>query len=180
MYAIGGRFINGSGFVSSAITWVTNSLWDHFEFWFDEELMALAISILFKHGMPTDYPKEGGYLGAHAGSGIQFRPLNYCTPTRERRYKRPVTPEIFEAFVVAAFKRIGTPYAYTVIGKLLIHNRELTPNTREICSEFGFLAPAEAGFYFLNSEIEYASFITPEILHISPKWMGYCVYKFPT
>lgn len=189
-FYIGGRVVNSAGFVSSSINWVTSSLWDHFEFWFPAEQMALVKSILAKHGMPTNHPDEGGYLGAHAGDGIQFRALDYAVPTRERRYQYPISPRdaarnrttveaLFEAFVVAAFKRVGTPYAYSDIAALLFHTRALTPLTREICSEFGFLAPAEVGIFFLNAEVDYASLITPETLHLSPLWMGNCKYIFP-
>jgi hypothetical protein len=188
LFYIGGRFVNSAGIVSAGIDWVTSSLWDHYEFWFPSEQMALVKAILVKHGMPANYPEEGGYLGAHAGSGIQFRALNYLTPTRERRYKKPITLEeannagmtieaLFEAFVVAVFKRVGTPYAMSDIMALLFHTRKLTPLTREICSEFGFVAPAEVGIYFLNAELEYAPLITPETLHLSPRWMGHCVYS---
>ena len=191
LFYIGGRFIDTPGIISFDITWETSSLWDHFEFWFDAEQMALVKAILAKHGMPFNYPDEGGYLGAHAGSGIQFRALNYLTVTRENRYKKPITQEetdrlgkttaeVFESFVVAAFKRVGTPYAISDIVALLFHTRKLTPLTREICSEFGILAPAEAGIYFLNCEIAYDPLITPETLHLSPLWMGNCVYSFPS
>jgi hypothetical protein len=163
------------------ITWGTNSLWDHYEFWFDEELIAAAIAILKAHAMPFwGFPTEGGYLGAHAGKGIQFRPLNYCTPTREKRYKVPCTDAQFEAFVVNAFAKIGTPYNYEDIAGLLFHNRKLTPESREICSEFGFEQFARAAVWMLNSEIDYAPLVTPEMLHLSPLWMRHCEYSFPS
>jgi len=200
LYYIGGRFVNSPGIIGFGISWVTSSLWDHFEFWFDAEQMALVKSILTKYGMPlgtldkngvfTPYSDEGGYVGAHIGDGIQFRSLNYLTVSRERRYKKPITQteadvvgktieEIFEGFVVSVFKRVGTPYATDDIAAIFFHTRKLTPLTREICSEFGLLAPAENGIFFLNCDLEYSPLITPETLHLSNLWMRHCVYSYP-
>lgn len=191
MQYIGGRVINSPGLVSKAINWVTASLWDHFEFWIDAEMMVKIIVILKAHGMPCDYPAEGGYLGAHAGTGIEFRPLNYCVPSREKRYQWPCTDKQFEAWVVSAFGKIGTPYNYLDIGIIFFHLRKLTSDTREICSEFGFAECAKAAqvetephlvklMWLLNVELDYAPLITPETLHLSPVLMGNCKYSYPS
>jgi len=192
LYYIGGRFVNSKGIISFGIDWETSSLWDHFEFWFDAEQMALIRSILAKHNIPIPkgFSDLGGYVGAHIGDGIQFRDLNYLEVDREKRYKKPITQqeagvigksveEIFEGFVVSVFSRIGTPYATSDILAIFLHTRKLTPLTREICSEFGLLAPAENGIFFLNCEISYAPLITPETLHLSSLWMRHCVYSSP-
>jgi len=70
------RFINHRGFIGRSINWVTNSLWCHTE----------ALS-----------PDSPEWIGAHAGTGVQARPLDWCKPSLERRYAVPVTPSGFVA-----------------------------------------------------------------------------------
>ena len=184
MSNLGIRYINGSDFIAKGIDWVTDSLWDHAEFWFDAEAMAVVLAILTKHGMSTDgLPAEGGYLGAHAGSGIQFRPLDYCIPTRERRYKLACMDAQFESLVVSAFGKRGTQYNYLGILGILTRLRKLSSNVREFCSEFCFDETFKVKIFMLNALDEYRNLITPESLHESPLHMpafgGLCTYEFP-
>jgi hypothetical protein len=184
MAHVGIRYINGSDFIAKGIDWVTHSLLDHAEFWFDAESMAVVLVILSKHGMSTEgLSPEGGYLGAHAGSGIQFRPLDYCVPTWERRYKLSCTDENFEALVVSAFGKIGTGYNYLGIGGILLRMRKMTSDIREFCSEFCFDETFKVGIFMLNAREHYKNLITPESLHLSPLHMpafgGHCTYSFP-
>jgi hypothetical protein len=177
MARLGMRFINSPGLVSAGIDWVTDSLWDHAEFWFDAEMMAAALAILIKHGMSIKglFP-EGGYLGAHAGAGIQFRALNYCVPSRERRYALTCTDEQFEKFVVSAFGKIGVLYNYLGIVGILVRKRKLSSDSREFCSEYCFDEMFRIGIEMLNARDQYRNLITPEILHLSKDLIGHCTY----
>lgn len=151
------RFINGSDLIGKGIDWVTNSLWDHVEI----------------------QTPEGTYIGAHAGGGIQERPADYCTPTRERRYAIPCTDEQLATILASARKDIGVPYDFLDIAGLLFHNRKLHHDSREICSEFVYQKAWVGGILMLNALPEYSHLITPETLHLSPLLIGRCTYSFP-
>ena len=148
------RFINGTGFVSNAIDWVTNSLWSHVEF------------------ITPD-----GYLGAHAGSGIQLRPLDYCRPTRERRYAIPCTEAQRESILADATKDIGMPYDLLDCVGLALHNRNLTSLNKEICSEWVYRKLWNQNILMLNCVEGFAHLITPEAIHLSPLLLNHCYYE---
>jgi uncharacterized protein YycO len=150
------RFVNSDDFVGKAIDWVTFSLWDHTEI----------------------QTADGGYIGAHAGSGVQERPANYCTPSRERRYTLDVTQEQYDKIFAFAKSKVGTPYNYRDIVGLFIHH-DITSQHREICSMFVFECFLAAGIQLLNVLPKYSNLVTPETLHLSPHWIGKCTYKFP-
>ena len=70
------RFIDESDIVSRLITWATNSLWCHTE----------ALSRDGQH-----------WIGAHSGTGVQSRPLDWCKNLRrEAKYSIPVTVDQYE------------------------------------------------------------------------------------
>lgn len=157
MAHLGIRFINSSDLIGKGIDWVTNSLWDHVEI----------------------QTPEGTYIGAHAGSGIQERPADYCKPTRERRYAIPCTDEQLAKILASARADIGIPYDYTDIVGLLLHDRGIRSDTREICSEFVCQVALDGGIAMLNVQREFCHLITPETLHLSPLLIGHCTYSFP-
>jgi hypothetical protein len=150
------RFINSPGLVSGAINWVTNSLWDHAEI----------------------ITESGSYIGAHAGSGIEDRPADYCIPIRERRYSIPCTQDQLDRAMSYARSKIGTPYDYKDIVGLLFHDRRLNSSSREICSAFTFDAAWAGGIMMLNCLPEFEYLITPETLHLSSCLIGNCTYDF--
>lgn len=151
------RFINTSGFVASIIDWDTNSLWDHAE-------------------IETD---SGTYIGAHAAGGVQERPANYCTPTRERRYAIPCSQAQLDRIMAYARSKIGTPYDYADIVGLLFRDRDLNSRGRDICSVFVLMAAMQGNLKMLNVLEGYSYLVTPEMLHLSPLLIGNCTYSFP-
>lgn len=157
MAHLGFRFINSSDLIGKGIDWVTNSLWDHVEI----------------------QTPEGTYIGAHAGSGIQERPADYCKPTRERRYAIPCTDEQLATILASARKDIGIPYDYLDILGLLFHDRKLHADSREICSEWTIQKAMDGAIWMLNVQREFTHLVTPEMLHLSPLLRGHCTYSFP-
>lgn len=151
------RFINTPGIVSALIDWEGNSLWDHVE-------------------IETD---TGTYIGAHAGGGIEERPANYCTPSRERRYSIPCSQAQLDLIMAKARSRIGTQYNLADIVGLAIHNRHFDDKQREICSEFTMECAEAGNLFLLNVEREFFFLVTPEMVHLSPLLRGNLSYAFP-
>lgn len=152
------RFIYCGGFVGKSILWTTNSLWSHVEFGTDK-----------------------GWLGAHAGSGIQERLPDYCRPQREAVYALPCTPDEETELLTWARSFIGTKYNYATIAGILFRNRHWTSPGRFICSQFvvdGLLQVFGAR-RVLNvlSDDKYTALITPETLHLSPIFVGHLLRK---
>lgn len=150
------RFINSDDFVSHAIDWVTNSLFDHVEM-----------------GTP-----EGTWIGAHAGSGIQERVANYCVPTRERRYALPCSDYQLATILASARRDIGIPYNYEGIIGLLLHSRNFTDEHRDFCSQW-MMKKSELfeDLALLNVAAGWEYLVTPETLHLSPKFRGHLVFS---
>lgn len=150
------RFIFEPDFVSRLIGWETNSLWCHTE----------ALS------------RDGqSWIGAHAGTGVQVRPLDYCKPTRERRYAIPVHERAADAAYAWLDGKIGTPYNYTDILGLALHARIGITDHEVICSALMLQFMQQSGLEPLNCLPQYAALITPETLHLSPLFIGRCIYK---
>jgi len=145
------RFIQGNGFISRAIAWVTNSYWSHTEL-----------------GTP-----EGTWIGAHAGSGVQERPADYCNPRLDYVYDIPCTQLQSDAVLRYARNAIGCRYNYLDILGLLIHHRKLTTPSRVICSQFVMDCLMTAGIRPLNCLSQYSHLITPQTLHLSPMLIGH-------
>ena len=145
------RFIYEPGIVSALIGWETNSLWCHTE----------ALS------------RDGkSWIGAHAGTGVQARPLDWVKPTREAVYAVPVTDEEAETANVWLESRIGTPYNYTDILGLAIHARIGLNRHEIICSAAMLEYLWKASQQPLNVLEGYEALITPETLHLSPIFIG--------
>lgn len=151
------RFVGGEGFVGRSIQWVTNSLFQHVEF-----------------GTP-----EGTWIGAHAGSGIQERAADYAQYSREFVYDVPATESQLSQLMIWARKQVGTKYNYADIVGLLIKHRRMTTPQRLICSQFCTLGLLEVygAARVLNVLGDYAYLVTPEMLHLSPLFVGRLVKK---
>lgn len=152
------RFIFEPGLISDLIEFATDSLWIHAE------------------GMNRTGDK---WVGAHAGTGVQARELDWCKPTRERRYEVTVTDEQFEAAMIWQESKIGEPYDYLDIFGLALHLRIGSSKKQTICSAFELGRYMAAGIYPLNCLENFTYMITPETLHLSPIFLGKCVYTFP-
>lgn len=155
------RFITETDLVSEAIRVVTFSEWSHVEFGPVDLKLAGPLWGMEPH-------LNFGYVGAHAGGGIQVRPLDYCTPSRERRYQLPVTDEQWAAVMTSVGKDIGkTSYDYLGCVGLFLHNRGLHVDSREICSEWVFQKLWDGGVMMLNVLPDYSHLVDPEKLHLS-------------
>lgn len=146
------RFITADGFISSAIRWVSSSLFSHVEF-----------------GTP-----QGTWIGAHTGDGVQERSSNYCTPTREYVYEIPVSQTLLNLHLGRIRGQIGTQYDNLDIVGMLIRRRTLASPHAVICSEFvsnELLAVFGARGY-LNVLPDFTHLITPETCHLSPLFVG--------
>ena len=146
------RFIRTHGFIGKAISYWTDSLFDHAEF-----------------GTP-----EGTWIGAHARSGVQERPANYCAPFRDYTYHIPCSVQKRNELLAWARSKIGTRYNFRDIVGLLIHNRTLTNPNRLICSQFvceGLLTVFGAK-RVLNVLPDFTYLVTPETMHLSPIFVG--------
>jgi hypothetical protein len=165
------RFITEDDIVSDIIRFDTNSRYSHVDV----------------AGIDEDIPIEElrktpdivtAWTGAHAGSGVQARPANYCTPTRERRYAIHI-PDKHQYADMMAYRQetINTKYDYLDIAGLLAH-LPLHDAHRTICSKFGFDVPAAGSLFLLNDQMGYDFLITPGMLHASPYFRGRCYYSF--
>lgn len=144
------RFIDEADWVSRAITWTTNSLWCHCE----------ALS------------SDGhAWIGAHTGTGVDRRPLDWCKPIRERRYAVPVSEKASQAAHNFLDSKIGVQYNYLDILGLALHKRTWSPG-RDICSQLMIEFMQAAGLMPLNVLPQYDALITPETLHLSPLFIG--------
>lgn len=151
------RFVTSDSFVSKSIRWATNSIFSHVEF-----------------GTP-----EGTWIGAHTGDGIQERPGNYSKPTRDYIYEIPCSQEQQDAHLERIRAAVGTKYDNWDIAGLLLHNRKLHTSNAAICSEFatGELLNVFGPYKVLNVLHEFTYLITPEMLHLSPIFVGRLVKK---
>lgn len=146
------RFIGSSDVVSHLIEWTTNSLWCHTE----------ALS------------RDGQcWVGAHAGTGVQARPLNWCKDTtRQAVYALPVSYDEYERAMTWLASKVGEPYDYKAIVGLALHNRVGYSDQELICSAFMTEWLMTAGLQPLNCLEHYSYLITPETLHLSPLFIG--------
>lgn len=149
------RFIDTSDLVSRLITWTTDSLWCHTE----------ALS------------RDGkSWIGAHSGTGIQARPLNWCKPIRESQYAVPVTESQYETAMTWLESKEGLPYDYEDIIGLAIHKRIGQSKSRVICSAAMLEFMMKADLLPLNCLEEFSYLITPETLHLSPLFIGKLIH----
>jgi hypothetical protein len=151
------RFIGEGDLVSRLIEWATGSLWCH-----------------------TEGLSRGGcsWIGAHAGSGVALRPLYWVTPRRERRYAIPVSQAAYDNAMTWLESQIGVKYDYLDCIGLAIRKRTWNPR-RLICSELMVEFMQAAGLAPLNVLPGFDALITPEVLHLSPIFIGRCVGQIP-
>jgi uncharacterized protein YycO len=149
------RFVTQGGFVSEAIRAVTFSEFSHAEI-----------------GTET-----GTWIGAHDDGGVQERPANYYNATFERRYAIPVGDEQYAAAMAYARSKIGTPYSFSDIAGLLFHKEWGEESHGLICSWFAFNVLSAAGIQALNVLPQYGYLVTPDTLHLSPIFIGKCIYE---
>jgi len=145
------RFINEPGIVSRLITWETDSLFCHTE------------------GLSRD---GNAWVGAHAHTGVEARPLDWCEPTFERRYAIPVGTVAYERAMAFMDSKIGLPYSYKDILGLALHKRIGYSDHELICSAFMLLWLQAAGLQPLNVLESFSYLVTPETLHLSPLLIG--------
>ena len=144
------RFIDEPGVISRLITWSTNSLWCHCE----------ALS------------SDGqAWIGAHSGTGVDRRPLDWIQPRRERRYAIPVAEHDAQAAYRWLDVQLGRKYNYLDILGLALHKRTWSPQ-RAICSQLMLEFMQQAGLQPLNVLPGFDALTTPEMLHLSPLFIG--------
>src|SRR5690348_272209 len=149
------RLIRTPGIVQTAISWWTNSMFDHVEF-----------------GVRNPDGSIHSWLGAHAQGGIEERIPNYCTPTLDYRYAIPCSDIQYQQWLTSARARIGTPYNFADIIGLLLHNREFNKVGSDICSQFVVSELALVGIWLLNVEPDAMYLITPQSIYLSPLLIG--------
>lgn len=154
------RFIATKGFISGAIKHVEGvSYIDHVE-------------ALNRAG--------DGYIGAHAGIGVQSLPLDWAKDiVWERRYSIPMSDEQYELAMGFLESKIGTKYDYAGILGILFHARNIEDPKRVMCSCLQTEALLTGNMRVLNVLKEFTHLITPETLHLSPLLIGHCTYSFP-
>lgn len=151
------RFIASDGFVSAGIRWVTDSLFSHVEF-----------------GTP-----DGTWIGAHAGGGIQERAANYCNPKREYYYEIPCTAAQMATHLARIRAAIGTRYNLADIAGIALRIRRLTTPGHKMCAQFctGELLAIFPAREVLNVLPEFTYLVTPEMLHLSPIFVGRLAWR---
>jgi hypothetical protein len=150
------RFINGPGIISDIIDWSTNGRYCHTE----------ALS------------RDGdGWIGAHAGTGVDQRPLDWAKVTRERRYALPVSDDEYDKAMTWLHAHIGVPYDYEDILGLFLHVRIGVHKHEMICSALMTLFQMQAPEWTpLNIDPDNANLVTPEVLRMSKNYIGRCIY----
>lgn len=144
------RFIYEPGIISKLIGWQTDSLWCHTE------------------GLSRD---GKSWIGAHAGTGVQARPLDWCKPTREAVYAVPVSQGEYERAMTFLESKLGEPYNYESILGLALHVR-LTASGTTDCSALMLAYLMQGGHFPLNCLEGFEYLISPEVLHLSSIFIG--------
>ena len=149
------RFVTQGGFVSGAIRRVTFSEFSHAE-------------------ISTE---TGTWIGAHDDGGVQERPADYYKATFERRYAVPLSDNQYAAAMAYARSKIGTPYSFADIAGLLFREEWGEASHGMICSSFVFNVLLAGSIVPLNVLEKYSYLVTPDTLHLSPIFIGKCVYE---
>lgn len=146
------RFIGAHDAMGRLIQLATNSLWCHTE----------ALS------------RDGAqWIGAHAFTGVQARPLNWCDPSREALYALPVSAAMYDRSMtwLEEQARIRRKYDYKGIFGLALHRRLHAGGALD-CSNLMLRYMWQAGLQPLNCLEGFAYLVTPETLHLSPVFIG--------
>lgn len=151
------RFINAIDLVSKLVTGETFSLICHVE------AMNRA---------------RDKWVGAHAFTGIEARTLDWCKDlTWERRYDIFVTDADYEKAMTFQESAIGTKYNYRGILGIFLRNRKWNSKDRRDCSEHVFELLLASGRQSLNVLPDFDWMVTPEMLHLSPIFIGKTAYR---
>lgn len=138
------RFITEAGFEASFIRWWTWGEWSHVDY------------IL----------PSGSLLGARLSGGVQIRPNNYCTPTREMIAEFKMPASAVQAWHDALISQIGKPYDWLALVGMGVRRDWRNPD-RWFCSELIQWASEKAGYPLLN--------VGPEIYRVSPRDLALAV-----
>jgi hypothetical protein len=121
-----------------------------------------------------------GWIGAHAGVGVQSLPLDWAKDVVwERQYSIPLSDEEYELVMGFLESKVGTKYDYAGILGILFHNRGLDDHSRVFCSALQYEALWTGGKLMLNVLPEFSHLVTPETLHLSPLLIKHRSYSFP-
>jgi uncharacterized protein YycO len=140
------NFVDGTGPVSSFIEFWTWGDWSH-----------------------VDIKTTRGWLGARSNGGVQIRPWNYCSFTKQET--RTITlPEEQEANIMNWFtSQIGKPYDYLAVAGMPFR-KDWRDDKRWFCSELIMEGFQQAGVYLLNAQ--HMNRVTPRDLYLSPLLMN--------
>lgn len=120
-------------------------------------------------GLSRDKTK---WTGAHAGTGVQARPLNWAKTTLELIYAIEVTEQQYEAAMAYMESKIGCPYDYKDILGMALFDPGLNNSHAVICSAFMFSWFWAGGQPMLNVRPEFSYKVNPDTLHLSTRLMG--------
>jgi hypothetical protein len=143
------RFVNSPGFVGDMIDLLSDAPVDHCEF-----------------------DSGTGWLGAHWQDGIQNRPYDYMTPSREYIFGLEVDALNLADGIDWAKSMIGTGYNFGAIIGIEFHIPSLTQIGKDICSQYSYLMCRKLGFTPLNKEVLNPWDVTPGMLMYSPIFDG--------
>ncbi len=121
---------------------------------------------------------EGTWIGA-LPDGIKERAANYCHPFREYVYEIPCTQAEADQFVSLLRSKIGAKYNFKAIIGLWLGIRQLNDPDEDFCSEVVTWAAIKTlgAFRVLNVQLGWEYRVTPEILHLSPMFVGHLAKK---
>lgn len=148
------RFVNSPGFVGTAIDILSDAQVDH-----------------------TEFDSGTGWIGAHYQDGVQNRPYDYMTPSREFMFELEVADDVYTNAMVWAKSKIGTPYNFGAIASIMFHDAALNETGKLICSQFGYEMLLQLGFTPLNRNVIKAHDVTPGGLMLSPIFDGKLVKR---
>jgi hypothetical protein len=143
------RFVNSPGFISDAIDILSDARVDHCEF-----------------------DSGTGWLGAHYQDGVQNRPYDYMTPSREYIFGLDVDALNLADGMAWAKSCIGRGYNFGAIVGIELHIPSITQVGKLICSQYGYLMCRKLGFNPLNKQVVNSWNVTPGALMLSPIFDG--------
>lgn len=114
---------------------------------------------------------DGTTLGAHADGGVRVRPIDYCKPSRDERFRIPVTFEQKEKILTFVHEQCGKPYDFLAIAGILFH-RDWRKSNRWFCSELVAAAFEAVGHPIVNAPNGKVNRISPRDCYLSPFLIG--------
>jgi len=114
-----------------------------------------------------------GWVGAHAGTGVEKRPLDWCKDlTLELVYAFPVSNSTYEFSMAYQEKSIGLPYNYADILGMAVFDPNINDNHAVECAQFELARYMAGGIRPLNLLPQFTYKIDPDKLHLSNLWIG--------